>query len=36
VAQTLGLWLMVRFDPPGAAAAARGVAMEIGRWGAGV
>lgn len=35
VAQTLGLWLMVRFDPPAAAAAARGVAMEIGRWGAG-
>jgi TetR/AcrR family transcriptional regulator, transcriptional repressor for nem operon len=38
VAMTLGLWLMVRFDPPAsaAAAAARGVVMEIGRWGAGV
>ena len=35
VAQTLGLWLTVRFDPPAAAAAARGVAMEIGRWGSG-
>ncbi|MEW6474815.1 MAG: TetR/AcrR family transcriptional regulator [Actinomycetota bacterium] len=35
VAQTLGLWLLVRFDPPAAAAAARAVAMEIGQWGAG-
>jgi len=34
VAQTLGLWVMVRFDPPAAGAAARGVAMEIGQWGA--